>query len=171
MTPKKPKQKKCKECGGLFLPHSSFQKCCGVDCAIAYASKQTKKAVTKEKRTAIKAFNDSDKNILKRKAIHVFNSYIRARDSMLPCVSCGYAGENRQFHAGHYRPAGNVAVLRFDERNVHKQCSICNNHLSGNLVKYRKELINRNKPTKELHYRRLCGNHPNIQTKNKRAIN
>ena len=73
----------------------------------------------------------------------MFNEYIRKRDVSLKCVSCPHSGDTRQWHAGHYRPAGNVAILRFDERNVHKQCSICNNHLSGNLVNYRKELINR----------------------------
>ncbi|HEY5631819.1 MAG TPA: recombination protein NinG [Nitrososphaeraceae archaeon] len=95
------------------------------------------------KRKILKAFNDSDKNVLKRKAIQVYNTYIRKRDEKLPCISCGYNGNSRQFHCGHYRPAGNVAILRFDERNTWKQCSICNNHLSGNLVNYRKELINR----------------------------
>lgn len=137
------KKKKCKECGTLFQPYNSFQKCCGVDCAIVYGAKETKKQVSKEKRSALKAFNDSDKNILKRKAIQVFNAYIRARDKDKPCVSCGYKDGARQIHAGHFRPAGNVAILRFDERNVHAQCSICNNHLSGNLVNYRKELISR----------------------------
>ncbi len=32
---------------------------------------------------------------------------------------------------------------RFDERNIHKQCVVCNQHKSGNLVPYRVELINR----------------------------
>ena len=33
--------------------------------------------------------------------------------------------------------------LRFDERNIHKQCVVCNQHKSGNLVPYRVELISR----------------------------
>jgi hypothetical protein len=33
--------------------------------------------------------------------------------------------------------------LRFDEKNIHKQCAPCNNHLSGNLIPYRVELIRR----------------------------
>ncbi|EOL3928784.1 recombination protein NinG, partial [Escherichia coli] len=33
--------------------------------------------------------------------------------------------------------------LRFDERNIHKQCVVCNQYKSGNLVPYRVELINR----------------------------
>lgn len=137
----KTKQKKCKQCKELFEPERQMQSCCGIPCSIEYAKAQKIKRDGTEKRKALKAFNDSDKSVLKRKAIQVFNEYIRKRDNKLPCVSCGYKDGARQIHAGHYRPAGNVAILRFDERNVHAQCSICNNHLSGNLVNYRKELI------------------------------
>jgi len=31
--------------------------------------------------------------------------------------------------------------LRFCELNVHKQCSVCNNHRSGNIVEYRINLV------------------------------
>ena len=139
------RNKKCKnsECGKQFTPERQMQTTCSYECAIVYAKQSQEKKQKKEKRSALKLFNDSDKNVLKRKAIQVFNAYIRKRDEKLPCVSCGYKDGARQIHAGHYRPAGNVAILRFDERNVHAQCSICNNHLSGNLVNYRKELINR----------------------------
>jgi hypothetical protein len=33
--------------------------------------------------------------------------------------------------------------LRFNTYNCHKQCAPCNNHLSGNLVEYRANLINK----------------------------
>lgn len=45
--------------------------------------------------------------------------------------------------AGHYRTTAAAPQLRFDERNIHKQCVVCNQHKSGNLVPYRVELINR----------------------------
>lgn len=138
-----PKQKKCKHCKEMFTTERPMQSCCNIHCSIEYAKAQKIKRDGADKRKALKVFNDSDKNVLKRKAIQVFNAYIRARDKDKPCVSCGYKDGARQIHAGHFRPAGNVAILRFDERNVHAQCSICNNHLSGNLVNYRKELINR----------------------------
>lgn len=137
------KPKKCKQCGQVFTPDRHMMSTCSYHCAIDYAKALQEKKQKKEHRATLKAFNDSDKNILKRKAIQVFNAYIRARDKGKPCISCNYKDGARQIHAGHYRPAGNVARLRFDERNVHAQCSICNNHLSGNLVNYRKELINR----------------------------
>ncbi|XWJ90311.1 recombination protein NinG [Phytobacter ursingii] len=46
-----------------------------------------------------------------------------------------------QYHAGHFRTTGASPELRFDEDNCHKQCSACNNHLSGNLTAYRPALI------------------------------
>ena len=73
-----------------------------------------------------------------------FNKYIRLRDKDEPCISCGYISDgknSRQWHAGHYRPAGQNTALRFDERNVHKQCEQCNRRKSGNLVHYRENLI------------------------------
>ena len=45
--------------------------------------------------------------------------------------------------AGHYRTTAAAPQLRFDERNIHKQCVVCNQHKSGNLVPYRVELISR----------------------------
>ena len=137
------RKKKCKNCGQVFTPDRPLQSCCGYVCAIEHSKKLAEKKNKSEQRKTLKAFNDKDINVLKRKAQTVFNQYIRLRDQNEPCISCGYSGDSRQFHAGHYRPAGNCAILRFDELNVHKQCSICNNHLSGNLVKYRENLINK----------------------------
>ena len=72
----------------------------------------------------------------------VFNKWVRLRDKDLKCVSCGVA-KTVQWHAGHYRPVGGYPHLRFDENNVHKQCSRCNDRLSGNLQAYREVLIGR----------------------------
>jgi hypothetical protein len=44
-------------------------------------------------------------------------------------------------HAGHYLPKGSNGNLRWNEDNCHKQCATCNNHLSGNLLQYRKTLV------------------------------
>jgi hypothetical protein len=46
-------------------------------------------------------------------------------------------------NAGHYMSVGSTPELRFNEDNVHKQCERCNSYFSGNLVNYRRELINR----------------------------
>lgn len=70
------------------------------------------------------------------------NGYVRERDRELPCVSCGRF-HNGQYHAGHYRSVGSAPELRFNTRQIWKQCAPCNNHLSGNLINYRIELIKR----------------------------
>jgi Bacteriophage Lambda NinG protein len=120
-----------------------MQTTCGYECAIKYTQMLREKKQKSDKRKAIKQFSDRDIPTLKRVAQTIFNKYIRLRDAALPCISCGYDGSSRQWHAGHYLSQGGHSQLRYDERNVHKQCSICNNHLSGNLAEYRKELINR----------------------------
>lgn len=128
--------KTCKVCKVKFEPERPMQTTCSYQCAIKHANEQKQK----DGRKKLKAFNDSDISVLKRKAQQAFNAYIRWRDRELSCVSCGYEGTGRVWHASHYRPATN-SKLRFDERNVHKSCSICNTHLSGNLAEYRKKLI------------------------------
>jgi len=129
------KFKACKQCGAEFSPFNSMQKCCDVKCAIEYSARQR---VNKE----IKA----DKDRIKTKAQWIkeaqakFNEFIRLRDYDKPCISCGRHHKG-QYHAGHYISVGAAPELRFDEDNCHKQCSACNNYLSGNLVKYRVNLI------------------------------
>lgn len=135
------KDKKCKACGLIFTPERQFQTTCGYECAIDYARLKQKQNLTKQKNKAVKKLKENDIPTLKRLAQTLVNKYIRERDKLLPCVSCGYDGTDRQWHASHYMPMGNNSAIRYDEDNIHKACSICNNHLSGNLVPYRVELI------------------------------
>jgi hypothetical protein len=74
------------------------------------------------------------------KAVKRFNKYIRERDKGKPCISCG---SDKFDHAGHYY-AGNAAPsIRLDEDNVHGQCAGCNLFKHGNLIGYRKGLVER----------------------------
>ena len=126
---------------------------CSVNCASEYATaksrkqreqaakrkeKQEKKAHTKRK----KELKDNDKAFQTKKTQQIFNKYIRQRDIVCPCISCARF-HSGQYHAGHYRTVGANPELRFNERNCHKQCSACNNHLSGNLVNYRVRLLDK----------------------------
>jgi len=98
-----------------------------------------------------KAFKEAKKKLRTRSdalkdAQRAFNTYIRERDKGRPCISCGaiqggtvYGGA---FDAGHYKSVGS-SPLRFHLWNCHLQCVKCNRHLSGNIVEYRKGLINR----------------------------
>lgn len=139
------KQKTCKSCKNKFTPERPMQNVCSYTCAIDYSNKQKEELSEINKKIArkhLKQFNDSDINLLKRKAQKSCNEYIRLRDRKEPCISCLCPADAlRQFHAGHYKPQGGNSLLRYDERNIHKQCSICNNHKSGNLVPYRENLI------------------------------
>lgn len=105
---------------------------------------KNKKRFDEETARLRKKLRDNDVSFWKEKAQKVFNQYIRWRDSGLGCISCDkdkyWSG---QWHAGHYKTVGAHSELRFNEHNCHKQCSQCNNYLSGNLNNYRKELIKR----------------------------
>ena len=84
---------------------------------------------------------------LKQLAQVVFNEYIRERDaaggSHFKCISCGQIKEVRHMDAGHYYNVGHYDGLRFDEDNVHGQCSYCNRFLHGNLIEYGQNLPER----------------------------
>ena len=88
---------------------------------------------------------------LKKKAIKVFNAWIRERDregNYFTCVSCRKKKRiikskgTSNYHAGHYFPAPTEA-LRFDEVNVNGECSHCNYYSGKHLIGYRKSIIER----------------------------
>jgi hypothetical protein len=67
----------------------------------------------------------------------IVNRYVRLRDRDRPCCSCDRpASWGGQWHASHLRSVGAASAVRFHLWNIHKACSICNNHLSGNLAEY-----------------------------------
>lgn len=82
-----------------------------------------------------------------REAQAAFNGYIRARDKNKPCISCGHANGDTvrggSFDAGHYRSRGSAGHLRFNALNCWGQCKKCNRYLSGNVVEFRKGLVDR----------------------------
>jgi hypothetical protein len=148
---KKPKQKRCKECKGLFTPERDLQPCCSFKCEMDYISNEKnlkglvddgKALRIKEANKKKKQFKDNDKSHLIQIAQKEVNKYIRIRDINKPCCSCGCV-EGRQFHAGHYESVGGNQHQRFYTLNIHKQCSICNNHKSGNLIPYRLFMIDK----------------------------
>lgn len=134
------KPKKCKVCKEKFTPVRPLQSVCGFECAVKQATRSRENKEMKEYREA-KAKSKTRTQWLRETQIMV-NKYIRLRDKDLPCISCGRHHEG-QYHAGHYLTTGAHPELRFNELNIHKQCAPCNNHLSGNIVKYRQNLINK----------------------------
>ena len=120
-------------------------KVCSDSCAVELLRKtreeaklkadRTKRVETKKALEKLKTRSDWLKD-----AQVVFNQYIRERDKLEPCISCSRHHQG-QYHAGHYLSTGARPNLRFVENNVHKQCQPCNTHLSGNLINYRINLI------------------------------
>jgi len=106
------------------------------ECAVPFA----RELEAKQNKLRLKKFKQNDKSELMKTAQREFNKYIRLRDKDKPCISCSHTGD-RQRHASHYRPVGRNSKHRFNEMNVHSACSICNAHLSGNLIPYREAMI------------------------------
>jgi hypothetical protein len=104
------------------------------------AAKKKQKDSDNKHKALKKKVKDNDKSFQTKKTQQIFNTYIRLRDLPLPCISCGRY-HTGQYHAGHYRSVGANPELRFIPTNCHKQCSACNNHLSGNISNYRINLL------------------------------
>lgn len=141
------KPKRCKACRAEFVPARPLQIACGPKCALDLAKKASERkanAQAKEERKAAREAKERVKTRAEymREAQAAFNAWVRARDANLPCVSCGRHHQG-QYHAGHYRSVGSSPALRFEPLNVWKQCAPCNNHLSGNAIEYRIELVKR----------------------------
>lgn len=130
--------KKCKVCEAKFESYRPLQSVCSIQCAKAIGRVKAEKLAKQE----IKLLKEKIKTRQEwlKEAQSAFNSWIRARDHHLPCISCG-RHHSGQYHAGHYLSVGARPSLRFDESNVHKQCQPCNTHLSGNIALYRKSLL------------------------------
>ena len=74
------------------------------------------------------------RNGLVRKADQAFSRYIRQRHAneggWVECCTCGKAMHWSECDAGHFVKRGHAAA-RFDERNVHPQCTGCNHFRDG----------------------------------------
>jgi hypothetical protein len=113
--------------------------CQPIPCAIEYGRE-------KERKKAEKAHRERKKDLKPishwlNETQKVFNEFIRLRDYLEPCISCGNL-DAPEWCAGHFRTRGAASQLRFNEDNVHKQCNKrCNLELSGNIGNYRPRLI------------------------------
>jgi len=134
---------KCKHCKAPYTrTHNGIETWCSVECGYQLARKKQAQAYKAETRAMKKALLDVDRAHWIKKAQHACNAYIRERDKNEPCISC-QRHHNGQYHAGHYIPSGRGSALRFDSRNIFKQCAPCNNHLSGNIREFRRNIVAR----------------------------
>lgn len=153
---KKKPRRKCTVCREWFFPVRAEQYVCSYECACVHGKATNDAAKAEKQREEKKLRLQAEKDDRKRQADRriavkplsyfikqaqqAFNEFIRYRDRLLPCISCGREHDG-QYHAGHFRTTGANPELRFNEDNCHRQCAPCNNHLSGNLTAYRPALI------------------------------
>jgi len=128
----------CK-CGNTYFKFTTLQNKC-VKCLAAKGKQIVKKEALKvyrERKEKLKTRSD----YLKEAQVE-FNRYIRERDKNQGCISCG-RNNGSKANAGHYRSVGAFPELRYCEDNCYLQCEHCNTYLSGNLIEYRKRLVQR----------------------------
>ena len=102
---------------------------------------RARKQAEKQYRRERKAEKESVKNksYYEKLLQKEINEIVRIIDTEKGCISCehGWNGEySRQFHAGHRFSVGSNPTLRFNILNIFRQCSICNNYKSGNIIGY-----------------------------------
>ena len=137
---------KCKTCKNEFTQYNSIQKLC-FDCTVKKAKETVKKKQDSDWRKRKSELKEKTKTITdyRNDARYWFQRWIRIRDLGKTCISCQtLLTDIRDYDAGHYYNANSYPNLLFNEFNVNGQCkNRCNNLLSGNLIEYRKGIINR----------------------------
>ena len=148
------KEKACKSCRQKFAPSRPMQTACSPACAIVIAERKREKQAQQmaaEKRRETRQRLDAVKSRADwlRDAQTAVNRYVRLRDREKGCISCARpATWDGQWHASHFRSVGAASAVRFNLWNIHKACSVCNHHLSGNVAGYMPRLIEKVGPEK-----------------------
>ena len=144
------KSRKCAnpECRAEFVPaFSTTQKVCKWQCGLAIKDQnhdKARKAIASQERVEHRVAKEKVKTRSKwlSETQAVINRYVRLRDYHLGCISCEKpASWPGQWHCSHFRSVGAAPHLRFNLWNMNRSCSICNNHLSGNIGAYKPALI------------------------------
>ena len=138
---------RCKHCKQLFTPKYFNQKMCmDKDECIKAFSDSTKDQAWKKQKAKLKKELETVQDLMKIAQV-ACNTYIRKRDEGKPCISCGN-DKPKKVNAGHYYSSGGHKNVTFNEDNIHLQCEYCNSFLSGNLINYRVNLLERIGSTK-----------------------
>lgn len=150
----RPRRRNCDECKQPFMTERAGQKvCCPIPCGRDYAIKQREKKEKRQsaidrkakaeqkKQWAAEKREYREKNMslpkrAKKAQDTAFNPWVRERDFLDGCISCGRTKEEVEatdgwisggvWDAGHYLSVGSHPELRFEPDNCHKQCKSCN---------------------------------------------
>lgn len=121
---------------------------CDYEHATAYALAKRTKDAEKEKRVKDKAakaeraefrrrrqrLNEQDPKWQKKRTSDVLHKLVKLLDADMPCIVCDKfeCGNSTEWDAGHYLTKSAHPELKFDPRNIFKQCSPTNTASSGN---------------------------------------
>ena len=145
----KPRKRKCKVCKAEYMAQRPMQNVCTGLCGLKLVDRQKAKAAEEKAKRERRESREAKQRLKTRadyakEAQAAINRYVRLRDAHLGCISCDKpASWQGQWHCSHFRSVGAAPHLRFNLWNMHKACSICNNHLSGNIPGYRPALIDK----------------------------
>lgn len=155
--PKPPKLKTCPICETEYTPRSSLQKVChDWHCALEFNKQRDAENAAREIRKQEKLQRDDlrqrrerlkGKSEWSKEAQIAVNRYIFWRDFGHPCIACGktlnYGVRGGAVDASHYRSRGSASHHRYNVFNIHAGCVRCNRELSGNLIPFRINLIDK----------------------------
>ncbi len=135
--------RKCKAPGcGVRFEAKGFVVWCSPGCGAEIAMQRLNKAKAQKAKRARKEIRERKERLKpitfwEKKAEAAVNKYVRLRDRSDGCISCHLpATWGGQWHASHLRSVGAASAVRFSLWNIHKACSVCNAHKSGNIGEY-----------------------------------
>ena len=145
------KTRKCNHCGTRKeldqMIYKGIKSFCDTKCLTIYAKvlNSPKIKVRFENKDGKAKRLKTTRDYLKE-AQAIFNRYVRLRDIYKGqgCISCDkpYDMNRYGWDAGHYI-SRRYNYTRMHTYNVHLQCKRCNQYLSGNVIEYRKRLVNK----------------------------
>lgn len=154
--------RKCKApgCRQKFMPDAPHVTWCSPECGAIIAQGELAKlelaraAAAKRAKKAERIQDAGKREAFKRRGVLIaevqkwFNLVVRLEDAALPCISCGkFIADNGRpggvWDAGHYLARAQSPHLRFDRRNVHKQCKGCNRPGGCTRAAFRAGLVDR----------------------------
>lgn len=149
--------KSCQTANGkrAKLPKGTLPQICSDACqkaviaeAIAKSNAMAKRAIKKaqnvkareekEVRRALRrrrqALNETNLKWQKARLAKAVHALVKLLDALEPCIVCGgfECGNSTEWDAGHYLTKAAHPELKFDPRNIFKQCSPTNTASSGN---------------------------------------
>lgn len=149
----------CVNCKDIFPREQMTSSNVGYLCSEKCIMEKIRKEKEKQKQKAIQKAYGRDTKGKKRKTKKqknamsrtewysklqvLVNQYVvNVRDKLKPCCTCGTTKPNIKYDAGHCFTVKARPDIRFNLKNIHKQCSVqCNQHGSGVRLEYEKFII------------------------------